>query len=169
MYVLGVAGYSGCGKTTLIEKLLPRLRAAGLDIAVIKHTHHDVQWDTPGKDSWRHREAGAAQVMLVTPRRRLLSDELPGGNDLPLMSHVAMLRPCDLVLAEGFKQATVPKIEVYDSRLGKPRLHPDDPNVLALVCDQAAPSSLPVFLRDDADGVAAFILSLLENFPHVDC
>src|SRR5512146_3339822 len=117
MHVIGFAGYSGSGKTTLIERLLPRLVAHGLDVAVIKHTHHDVDWDVPGKDSWRHRQAGARQVLLAAGRRRLLVEELPGSNDHPLLEHVAQLAPCDLVLAEGFKHAPVPKIEVINSAL----------------------------------------------------
>ncbi|WP_159877115.1 molybdopterin-guanine dinucleotide biosynthesis protein B [Aquitalea denitrificans] len=163
MYVLGVAGYSGSGKTTLLEKVIPLLCAAGVDVAVIKHTHHDVDWDQPGKDSWRHREAGARQVLLAGARRRLLVETMPQGNDAPLATHVAALRPCDLVLAEGFKHESHPRLEVYDPALGHAPLCLHDPAVLALISDADVPVDLPRFRRDDADGVARFILALLET------
>ncbi|WP_193394275.1 molybdopterin-guanine dinucleotide biosynthesis protein B [Aquitalea magnusonii] len=90
MYVLGVAGYSGSGKTTLLEKIIPLLLAAGVDVAVIKHTHHDVDWDQPGKDSWRHRQAGARQVLLAGAQPPpCWWKALPQGNDAPLAAHVA--------------------------------------------------------------------------------
>lgn len=163
MYVLGVAGYSGSGKTTLLEKVIPLLCAAGVDVAVIKHTHHDVDWDQPGKDSWRHREAGARQVLLAGARRRLLVETMPQGNDAPLASHVAALRPCDLVLAEGFKHEPVPRLEVYDPALGHAPLCQHDPLVLAVVTDADIATDLPRFRRDDAAGVARFIIALLET------
>ncbi len=163
MYVLGVAGYSGSGKTTLLEKVIPLLLAAGLDVAVIKHTHHDVDWDQPGKDSWRHRQAGARQVLLAGAQRRLLVETMPQGNDAPLAAHVAALRPCDLVLAEGFKHEAIPKLEVYDPQLGHAPLCLHDKQVLAMVSDAPPHTALPCFARDDAAGLARFILALLEQ------
>jgi molybdopterin-guanine dinucleotide biosynthesis protein B len=163
MLVLGVAGYSGSGKTTLLEKLIPLLCAAGVDVAVIKHTHHDVDWDQPGKDSWRHRQAGAGQVLLAGAKRRLLVQTMPQGNDAPLAEHVAALRPCDLVLAEGFKHEAIPKLEVYDPALGHAPLCQQDAQVLALITDATPVGHLPRFARDDAAGVARFILALLER------
>ncbi|MBI3145502.1 MAG: molybdopterin-guanine dinucleotide biosynthesis protein B [Pseudogulbenkiania sp.] len=168
MHVIGFAGYSGSGKTTLIERLLPSLLARGLDVAVIKHTHHDVDWDVPGKDSWRHRQAGARQVLLAAGQRRLLVEELPGSNDHPLLEHVARLSPCDLVLAEGFKHAPVPKIEVINSALACPRLYPDDPQVLAVVSDAPIDTTLPQFHRDDIAGIVDFLLSTLPDAEHAD-
>ncbi|MDN0075387.1 molybdopterin-guanine dinucleotide biosynthesis protein B [Crenobacter sp. SG2303] len=169
MQVIGFAGYSGSGKTTLLEKMIPRLVAAGLDVAVVKHTHHDVDWDVPGKDSYRHRQAGARQVMLAAGQRRLLVETLPGSNDLSLADHVARLAPCDLVLAEGFKHAPVPKIEVINHALGSPRLFPDDPMVIAVVADGPVDTSLPYFQRDDVDALCQFLLDYLnrhvEHFP----
>lgn len=162
MRVLGFAGYSGSGKTTLLEKLIPRLTARGLRVAVIKHTHHDVDWDTSGKDSWRHRQAGAAQVLLASARRRMLVEELADSNELPLAAHLAMLGPCDLALAEGFKQEAIPKIEVVNSALAAPALHPVDPQVLAVVGDLPQALDIPWFHRDDADAVAAFLISRLD-------
>ncbi|MBV8681176.1 MAG: molybdopterin-guanine dinucleotide biosynthesis protein B [Aquitalea sp.] len=169
MLVLGVAGYSGSGKTTLLEKVIPLLCAAGVDVAVIKHTHHDVDWDRPGKDSWRHREAGARQVLLAGAQRRLLVETMPQGNDAPLATHVVALRPCDLVLAEGFKHEAIVKLEVYDPALGHAPLCLQDKQVLAVVSDVPPATGLPCFARDDAAGVARFILALLEHHQNADC
>jgi len=163
MQILAISGYSGCGKTTLITKLIPLLHAQGLRLAVIKHTHHNVEWDAPGKDSWRHREAGAEQVMLVTPERRFMAQTLPHANDLGLAEHAAWLAPCDLVLAEGFKHEPVTRIEVFDSRLDKPRLYPSDPNVIAVVSEVALDCALPNFLRDDTAAISRFILEYLND------
>lgn len=163
MQILAISGYSGCGKTTLITKLIPLLREAGLRVAVIKHTHHAVEWDTPGKDSWRHRHAGADQVMLVTPEHRFSAETLPAANEVSLAEHAAQLAPCDLVLAEGFKQEPVARIEVIDSHLGKPRLYPTDPHVIAVVAETPLDTVLPQFLRDDAAAISRFILKHLHD------
>jgi len=163
MHVIGFAGYSGSGKTTLVEKLIPRFVAAGLDVAVIKHTTPDVDWDVPGKDSYRHRAAGARQVMLAAGQRRLLVETLPDSNELPLAAHVARLAPCDLVLAEGFKQAQVPKVEVINHALGSPRLFPDDPWVIAVAADAPLDTQLPYFQRDDVDALFRFLLDYLNH------
>ncbi|RXZ42074.1 molybdopterin-guanine dinucleotide biosynthesis protein B [Crenobacter cavernae] len=158
MKILAISGYSGCGKTTLITRLIPLLKAAGLSVAVIKHTHHDVEWDAPGKDSYRHREAGARQVMLVTPTMRFSAEPLAEADAVPLIAHVAALSPCDLVLAEGFKHEPVPRIEVYDAALNKPWLYPEDSRVLALASDTDPVTHLPCFPRDATDDIARFIL-----------
>lgn len=163
MQILAISGYSGSGKTTLITRLIPALRAAGLSLAVIKHTHHLAEWDAPGKDSWRHREAGAEQVMLVTPERRFIAESCEQANDLSLAEHASRLAPCDLVLAEGFKHQPAPRIEVIDTRQDKPRLYPTDPQVLAVVSEQPVATGLPQFLRDDIDAICRFILQWLEN------
>ncbi|MCG9053930.1 molybdopterin-guanine dinucleotide biosynthesis protein B [Laribacter hongkongensis] len=157
--VIGFAGYSGSGKTTLLERVVSRLTARGIRVAVVKHTHHDADFDTPGRDSWRHREAGAAAVMLVTPRQRMLIEQVPEANDAPLSGHLARLAPCDLVIVEGFKHEAIDKIEVVNSALGRPRLAPDDARVVAVVADQPAglADALPRFHRDDVDGVVAFL------------
>lgn len=163
MHILAISGYSGSGKTTLITKLIPLLREAGLRVAVIKHTHHEVEWDAPGKDSWRHRQAGAEQVMLVTPQRRFIAENVPAANACSLAEHVARLAPCDLVLAEGFKHEPVARIEVIDTRLGKPRLYPTDSHVIAVACEAPLDTSLPQFLRDDAVAISRFILQNLNH------
>ena len=157
MKVLGFAGYSGSGKTTLIERLLPLFRSAGLRVAVIKQSHHDVAVDTPGKDSWRHRQAGAHEVLLTTPRRWMLVHELRGAAEPGLDAHLARLSPCDLVLVEGFRHAALPKLEVWREANAKPWLHPGDPHILAVVSDVPAPD-MRHFSLDDTEGIYEFIL-----------
>ncbi len=161
MKVLGIAGYSGSGKTTLIEKLLPRLAAAGLAVSVIKQSHHDFEVDKPGKDSWRHRQAGAREVLLTSPHRWMLVGELRGAPEPTLGAHIARLSPCDLVLVEGYKHADLDKIEVWRAANGKPWLHPDDPRYIAVAADQPPPGKPPLLPLDDADATARFILDWL--------
>ena len=159
MKTLGFAGYSGSGKTTLIEAVLPRLVAAGLRVAVIKQSHHDVTVDAVGKDSWRHRQAGASEVLLTSPHRWMLVGELRGVQEPDLQAHLARLSPCDLVLVEGFRHAHLPKIEVWRAANAQPWLHPHDPHVIALAADAPPPTTaLPCLGLDDADSVAAFII-----------
>jgi len=162
MKMLGFAGYSGSGKTTLIEALLPRFKARGLKVSVIKQTHHDIEFDTPGKDSWRHRQAGAHEVMLTSPRRWMLTHELGAAPEPTFDELVARLSPCDLVLVEGFRHGALPRIEVWRKVLGHPRLHPDTPGIVALAGD-ARDHDLPCFPLDDLAGIERFILTILES------
>ncbi|HEY5763853.1 MAG TPA: molybdopterin-guanine dinucleotide biosynthesis protein B [Rhodocyclaceae bacterium] len=157
MKVFGIAGYSGSGKTTLIEKLIPLLRGHGLSVSVIKHTHHDFDLDRPGKDSWRHRQAGAAEVVLAGEHRWALLHELRETPRPPLESIVARLAPVDLVLVEGFKHEPIAKLEVIRHELGKPTLWPDDPHVVAIASDRPVDTTLPGFGLDAAEEIARFI------------
>lgn len=161
MKVLGIAGYSGSGKTTLLERLLPRLRAGGLRVAVVKQSHHDVEVDKPGKDSWRHRQAGANEVLLASPKRWMLVHELAGAAEPALAELLARLSPCDLVLVEGFRHGDHAKLEVHRDALGQPWLYPGDPHVLAVLGDPP-PTPMPHFGLDDLDAIHAFILQTLE-------
>lgn len=162
MKVFGLAGYSGAGKTTLIERLLPLFTARGIRVSLIKHTHHDFDLDKPGKDSWRHRQAGAVQVLLTCSQRWVLLHELRGHPEPTLDEQLERLAPCDLVLVEGFKQTPIDKLEVYRPENGKPYLWPDNPSIIAL----AQPATVPwpdgcLLSRLDLDApsaIADFIL-----------
>jgi molybdopterin-guanine dinucleotide biosynthesis adapter protein len=166
MKIFGIAGYSGSGKTTLLEKLLPRFIALGLRVSVMKHTHHDFDIDRPGKDSYRHRQAGASEVLIASGTRWVLMNELRGVPEPTLEEYVQRFSPCDLVLVEGFKQEAIPKLEVYRLANGKPPLWPDNPHVIALACDPAEPlpfaSPLPILDLNDADAIVRFILQSLK-------
>lgn len=165
MKILGFAGYSGSGKTTLIEQLIPRLKRRGLRVSLIKHAHHSFDIDHPGKDSFRHRQAGASEVMLVSGQRWALMRELRDEKEPSLDEQVARLSPCDLVLVEGFKLSAIPKIEVHRPALGKPRLG-QDMNIVALASDAAGladdSAGLPRLDLNDHDEIAGFILDYLE-------
>jgi len=158
MKVFGFAGYSGSGKTTLIEQLIPRLVMEGLRISLIKHAHRGFDLDRPGKDSYRHREAGASEVFLVSDQRWVLMHELRGQPEPPLDEQLAHMSPCDLVLVEGFKNTAIAKIEVHRQANGKPLLYPDNVNIVALASDVRVESPLPWLDLDDVDGIADFIL-----------
>jgi molybdopterin-guanine dinucleotide biosynthesis protein B len=136
--------------------LLPALAAHGLRVSTIKRTHHDVDMDQPGKDSFRHRQAGAQEVMVVSGTRWALLRETPQGADLHHLA--ARLAPCDLILAEGFKLEDFPKIEVHRPALGKPRLWPDTPGIVALATDGPAGEGLPCLDLNDAPAIAARIV-----------
>ena len=163
MKVLGFAGYSGSGKTTLIEALLPRLEAEGQGVSVIKQSHHDFEVDVPGKDSWRHRQAGAREVLLTSPHRWMLVHELRGGPEPNLAAHLRRLSPCDLVLVEGFRHAELPKIEVWREANGRPWLHPVDPHIIAVAADAEPPCALPQLNLNDVVAITAFILEWLNK------
>lgn len=138
MKVVGIVGRSGSGKTTLIERLLPRLAARGLAVSTVKHTHHSVDLDPPGKDSRRHREAGAHEVLLVSERRWAMLCETPA-EPAPLARLLARLEPVDLVLVEGFGTYPGPRLELVRreiaARPGKRPLHHDDPGIVAVASD----------------------------------
>ena len=159
MRALGIVGWSGAGKTTLIEHVLPLLIARGLRVATIKHTHHAVDLDRPGKDSHRHRQAGAREVMLVGDARWALLHE---GPTPPLASLLGRLEPVDLVLIEGFRGETVPKLEVFRPSLGRPPLWPDHPDIVAVATESAVDGPLDSghrtrLLLADRASVAAWI------------
>ncbi len=160
--VFGFAGYSGAGKTTLIEKLLPLFTARGLAVSLIKQTHHDFDIDQPGKDSWRHRQAGCREVLVASSKRWALMHELRDAAEPDLAQHLARLSPCDLVLVEGYKRETLPKLEVYRAANGKSFLFPDDPHIMALAGDAPPDISsdipLPWLDLNQPEPIAAFIL-----------
>lgn len=169
MHCFGIAGWSGAGKTTLIERILPLLRAQGLRVSVLKHTHHRFDIDTPGKDSFRFRSAGAAEVMLAGDARWVLMqenrEESRVDDEAALAALIARMAPCDLVLVEGFKHASLPKLEVYRSALGKPRLHPEVPGILAVASDEPQGPGLPWLPLDAVECVAGWLLGRLADLP----
>lgn len=158
MKVFGMAGWSGSGKTTLVEKLIPVFTARGLQVAVIKHAHHGFDLDRPGKDSYRHRAAGATRVLMLSNDRWVLMNELRGAAEPTLEEQLALLEPCDLVLIEGYKAAAVPKIEIHRPALGKPPLWPENPHVVAVASDAPIACPLPLLELNDTAAIAAFIL-----------
>jgi len=162
MKVFGFAGWSGSGKTTLIEALIPRFVERGLRVSLIKHAHHTFDVDQPGKDSWRHRQAGASEILVTSSRRWVLMHELRGAPEPPFEEQLRRLSPCDLVLVEGFKFAPIPKLEVWRAATGEPLLHPNDPHIVAVASDSRVATSLPVLDLNDRDGIAAFVLKHLE-------
>jgi molybdopterin-guanine dinucleotide biosynthesis protein B len=157
----GFAGRSGSGKTTLMESVITALSGQGWQVSVVKHTHHAVDLDQPGKDSYRHRSAGAAEVLLASGQRWALLHELRGAPEPALPALIERLSPCDLVLVEGFKREPFPKLEVRRAGYEQPPLYPGDPHIVALAADHPVDSALPVFGLSDYNPIAAFILEYL--------
>ncbi|HEY2049623.1 MAG TPA: molybdopterin-guanine dinucleotide biosynthesis protein B [Caulobacteraceae bacterium] len=156
--IFGIAGWSGAGKTTLIRRLIPRLVEDGLTVSTIKHAHHRFDVDQPGKDSYEHRQAGARQVLVASQIRWALMSELRDAPEPSLAELLARLDPVDLVLVEGYKRDTHPKLEVWRAANGKPPIFPDDPTVIGLATDAAPPgATLPVLDLDDIPTIARFI------------
>lgn len=155
---LGIVGWSGSGKTTLLTALIPALRARGLKISSVKHAHHDLPLDRPGKDSARHAEAGAEEVILASARGYALFSYQ---RDTALSDLLARLRPVDLVLVEGFKGYEIPKLEVHRPSVGKPPLW-TSMQVIAVASDEKLPDCpVPVLDLGDAQGIADFLISAL--------
>jgi len=163
MKVFGFAGYSGSGKTTLIEQLIPRFVLRGLRVSLVKHAHHLFDIDKPGKDSYRHREAGASEVLITSDQRWVLMHELRDEAEPSLQEQLRRFSPCDIVLVEGYKHAAIPKLEVHRPSLGKEPLHPGDPNIVAVASDVAVATKLPRLDLNDPDAIAEFILAYLEG------
>lgn len=160
--LLGFCAFSGTGKTTLLTRLIPLLRTRGVRVAVIKHAHHRFDIDRPGKDSYRFRAAGAAQVLIASQRRLALMRELPAGLPEPPLAELVgclELSETDLILVEGFKHEPIPKIELYRPSLGHPLLHGDDPHVIAVATDaRIAPArALPVLDLNAPEAIADFV------------
>ena len=159
MKVIGLAGWSGAGKTTLLLKLLPEFASRGINVSTIKHAHHAFEVDTPGKDSFEHRKAGAFEVLVTSTQRFALMRDLRGSPEPKLAEYLARLAAVELVIVEGFKREPILKIEVFRAINAKPFLHSDDPTIVALVSDLAhAPPGLPHVALDDVSGVADLIM-----------
>jgi molybdopterin-guanine dinucleotide biosynthesis protein B len=161
MRVIGLAGWSGAGKTTLLARLIPCLGARGTSVSTVKHAHHAFDVDRPGKDSWRHREAGARQVLVGSARRWALMTELRDAPEPDLGFLLSRLSPVDLVVVEGFKRDRHPKIEIHRAANGKPWLHPTDPAIVAIAADVRPPPSgtgLASASLDDIPAVADLMM-----------
>lgn len=168
--LLGIVGYSGTGKTTLLKALIPLLSQCGLRVGLIKHSHHNVDVDSPGKDSYELRHRGAGQTMVVCDQRWALMTETPASP--PSLNELAQrFTAVDVILVEGFKQEPIPKIALYRAAVGKPLANLIDAHVLALACDSASLpmattlTNLPIWDLNQPDALATFILNYLKDTP----
>ena len=164
MKVFGLAGWSGSGKTTLMVKLIPALVTRGLTVSTVKHAHHGFDLDRPGKDSHRHRQAGASEVMVGSARRWALMHELRDEAEPTAADLIAVMTPVDLLLIEGFKRERHEKLEVHRPAVGKPLLCRDDPRIVAVASDEDLPDrtpprpDLPRLDLNDVQAIADFIV-----------
>lgn len=171
MKVVGFAGYSGAGKTTLVERLIPALKRRGQRVSVIKHAHHNFDIDQPGKDSWRHREAGAFEVVVASNQRLVLMREFEKPAEItvhPLL--VELDAGVDWVVVEGFRDSDLPKIEVWRAATGKPVRYTEDEFIVAVATDSAtqlpALTSRPVLDLNDAQALADWLLAHADRFEY---
>lgn len=171
MKVVGFAGFSGSGKTMLVERLIPALKMRGLRVSVAKHAHHDFDIDRPGKDTFRHREAGAFEVVVASDRRLALMREFEHPAELSVHHLLAELYSgVDWVLVEGFKSSNLLKVEVWRADAGKPARYPDDAFVVAVATDspQALPEPTlrPVLDLNDPDALAQWLVDNGDRFDY---
>ena len=164
MRVFGFAGYSGSGKTTLIENVIPVLIRRGLRVSLVKHAHHAFDVDQPGKDSYRHRKAGAGEVMLTSAKRWILMHENIEEPESELPEQLQRMSPCDLVLVEGFKKQSIPKLEIHRKAHGAPFLFANDPHIVGIATDEAVVSKLAQFSLEDYETIAAFVFENAAEF-----
>jgi molybdopterin-guanine dinucleotide biosynthesis protein B len=161
--LLGIVGFKNAGKTTLTERLVSELTARSYRISTVKHAHHAFDIDQEGRDSWRHRQAGASEVAIVSANRWALVHELRGAPEPGLHEIVGKLAPCDLVLTEGYKWEKHPKIEVRNVALAHPELAGKDPTVIAIAANGVIENSpVPVFDRENVKSIADFIVVRME-------
>jgi molybdopterin-guanine dinucleotide biosynthesis protein B len=171
MKVVGFAGFSGSGKTQLVERLIPALKLMGLRVSVAKHAHHDFDIDREGKDTWRHRQAGAFEVIVASDRRLALMREFEQTARLSVHHLLAELYDgVDWVLVEGFKDSNLPKVEVWRAASGKPARYPDDDFIVAIATDSPQqmpqPTLRPVLDLNDPDSVAHWLVDNGHRFDY---
>ena len=160
MEIMGIVGWSGSGKTSLMVALLPLLREAGLKVSTMKHAHHAFDMDTPGKDSFLHREAGASEVLVVTGCRWVLMHESREEPEPAIEALIERMTPVDLLLIEGFKTHAHPKLEIHRPSEGKPLMCVQDPEIVAVASDVPLPGlAVPVLDLNDPRAIARFILA----------
>jgi len=171
MKVVGFAGFSGSGKTMLVERLIPALKLRGLRVSVVKHAHHKFDIDHPGKDTYRHREAGAFEVVVASDRRLALIREFERPFRQSVHQLIAELyEGVDWVLVEGFKESDLLKIEVWRADVGKPARYPEDDFIAAIATDQAdrlpEPTLRPVLDLNNVDAVAQWLIDNQDRFEY---
>ncbi len=159
MKLYGVVGWKNAGKTGLMERLVTEITGRGHSVSTVKHAHHSFDVDHPGKDSYRHRAAGASEVLLASRNRIALMQELREADEPDLASLLARLSPVDLVLVEGYKRDAHPKVEAHRAETGNPLIAPDDPTVRAVASDVPLDLDRPTFDLNDTSAIADFILA----------
>lgn len=157
--IIALAGYSGSGKTTLLSRLIPLLKDQGLDVAVIKHSHHNLELDKPGKDSHQFVEAGADQVILACPNKRYHFSVQHQHDELDEQLKWVKWKLCDLVIVEGYRHSEVAKIEVHRKQNGKPLLHPKDQQIIAVATPDKLETDLPLLDLNKPKQISDFILA----------
>ncbi|WP_282152503.1 molybdopterin-guanine dinucleotide biosynthesis protein B [Ruegeria atlantica] len=158
MRVYGVTGWKNAGKTGLVERLVAEITGRGFSVSTVKHAHHAVDVDQTGTDSFRHREAGASEVLLASGKRIAVMQELRGAPEPPLADLLARLLPVDLVLIEGFKRESHPKVEAFRAEAGNALMARENSTIRAVASDTPLQVQVPVFDLDDTAEVADFIL-----------
>lgn len=158
MRVYGVVGWKNAGKTTLMERLVSEITGRGFTVSTIKHAHHVFDVDRPGKDSYRHREAGAEEVLVASGARWALMHELRDADEPPLEALLARMSPVDLILIEGYKRDSHFKVEAYRAETGAPLIALDDPTVKAIATNDVIEATQPILPLDDPKAIADFIL-----------
>ena len=159
MKIYGVVGWKNAGKTGLMERLVSEITGRGFSVSTVKHAHHTFDVDHPGKDSHRHRVAGAREVLLASANRFALMHEIRGANEPSLTDLLVKLSPVDLVLVEGYKRDAHPKVEAHRAVTGNALIAPDDPTIRAVASDTEMALDRPVFDLDDTAAIADFILA----------
>lgn len=159
MKIFGVVGWKNAGKTGLMERLVAEITGRGFTVSTVKHAHHSFDVDHPGKDSYRHRQAGAREVLLASRNRWALMHELRDEDEPGLSELLAKLAPVDLVLVEGYKRDAHPKVEAHRAETGNPLIAPDDDTIRAIASDTPLESDRPVFDLNDTTSIADFILA----------
>ncbi|MEL6314830.1 MAG: molybdopterin-guanine dinucleotide biosynthesis protein B [Pseudomonadota bacterium] len=159
MRLYGVVGWKNAGKTGLVERLVTEITSRGFTVSTIKHAHHTFDVDRPGKDSYRHRHAGATEVLLSSTNRFALMHELRGSEEPSLADLLARLSPVDLVLIEGYKRDVHPKVEAFRAETGNPLIALEDDTVKAVAADTPLDLDRPVFDLNDTVSIADFILA----------
>lgn len=158
MRIYGIVGWKNAGKTGLMERLVSEITSRGFRVSTIKHAHHSFDIDHPGKDSHRHRAAGATEVLLASRQRFALMHELRSDAEPALADLLPKLAPVDLILVEGYKRDNHPKIEAHRAETGNPLIAPGDPTIRAVASDSTPDIDRPLFDLNDTAGIANFIL-----------